>query len=108
MVAQPQQCGVFPQQLDDLHLHLAAHDMPLVVEAQLREHGVVLQSSHDGQDPLARDEVGLDVDAGDVLVDLEHFGNGHGRAVIGVCVGQTEGLHHRVVLEGLSEAGKGL
>lgn len=108
MVAQPEQCGVLPQQLDNLHLYLAAHDVPLVVEAQLCERGVVLQGSHDGQDPLACDEVGFHVDTGDVLVDLEHFRNGHGGAVVSVRVGQTEGLHHRVVLEGLSKAGEGL
>ncbi|TEA34604.1 hypothetical protein DBR06_SOUSAS16210011 [Sousa chinensis] len=108
MVTQPQQRGVLPQQLDDLHLHLAAHDVPLVVEAQLGEHGVVLQSPHDGQDALARDEVGLDVDAGDVAVDLQHFRNGGGHAVVGVRVGQTEGLHHRVGLEGLRETDEGL
>lgn len=108
MVTQPQQRGVLPQQLDDLHLHLAAHDVPLVVEAQLGEHGVVLQSPHDGQDALARDEVGLDVDAGDVAVDSQHFRNGGGHAVVGACVGQTEGLHHRVGLEGLRETDEGL
>lgn len=108
MVAQPQQRGVLAEQLNDLHLHLAAHDVPLVVEAQLGEHRVVLQSSHDGQDALARDKVGLHVDVGDVLVDFEHFRNGHGRTVVRARVGQTEGLHHRVALEGLSEAGEGL
>lgn len=108
MVSQPQQRRVLLQQLDDLHLHLAAHDVPLVVEAQLGEHRVVLQSPHDGQDPLSRDEVGLHIDVGDVLVDLEHVGDGHGRAVVGVRVGQAEGLHHRVVLEGLGKAGEGL
>ena len=82
--------------------------MPLVVEAQLSEHGVVLQRPHDGQDALARDEVGLDVDAGDVPVDPEHVRDGRGRAVVGARVGQAEGLHHRVGLEGLGEAGERL
>lgn len=108
MVSQPQQRRVLLQQLDDLHLHLAAHDVPLVVETQLGEHRVVLQSPHDGQDPLSCDEVGLHVDVGDVLVDLEHVRNGHGRAVVRVRVGQAEGLHHRVVLKGLGKAGEGL
>jgi hypothetical protein len=80
----------------------------LVVEAQLREHRVVLQSSHNGQDPLPGYEVGLNVDTGDVLVDLQHFCNGDGRTVISMRVGQTKRLHHGVVLEGLSKTGEGL
>lgn len=105
MVAQPQQCGILLEQLDNLHLHLGAHDVPLVVEAQLREHCVVLQGSHDGQDPLASDEVGLHVYAGNVLVNLEHVCNGNGRSVISVRVGQTERLHYCVLLESFSKSG---
>lgn len=108
MVAQPQQRGVLLEQLDNLHLHLGAHDVSLVVEAQLGEHRVVLQGSHDGQDPLARDEVGLHVDTGDVPIDLEHVCDGNRRGVIRVRVGQTERLHDCVLLERFRKAGQGL
>lgn len=105
MVAQPQQRGILLEQLDNLHLDLGAHDVPLVVEAQLGEHCVVLQRSHDGQDPLAGDEVGLHVYAGNVLVNLEHFRNGNRRGVVSVRVGQTERLHYCVLLESFSKSG---
>nr|KAF6400024.1 shisa family member 4 [Molossus molossus] len=79
-------------------------DVPLVVEAELGQRAVLQQGPEDGQDALARDVVGVQVEAGDGGVGLEHDGDGEGHVVVGAGVGQREHLDHGVELQGLGEA----
>ena len=52
----------------------------------------------------ARDVVGVQVQAGDGLVGLEHDGDGEGHVVVGPRVGQGEDLDGGVELQCLGEA----